>query len=365
MADSMNTPKTLIGVFASHDNETKNIALKKILETCANDSHLRELLSQFRLVFTGGTYERLFNGQRIHETRPGGQPYQLDADTQVFLKRECTIVKLPAAAQGGVTLLASLVTQRKVSILWPFLTPLTAHCYAPENQALLRLGDYWHAKRLMNTGSVIEWIKTEAEYDIPLNRQKLPLTIELADKDTRETKRLGNERGVVYLDTHSEAPPDFRACTLSGDWSKVTVALISHDDMKTRMAEFVLDYERELCKFKRVLATGTTGKLAEESAPSLAKAGKVHRYHSGPKGGDIEIATEILLGKCHVVIFFIDPLHPHPHTDDIRVVFGACMINDDVRMLSNEAQARYWMDRVVRAAPRRDAGNLKATSAAE
>lgn len=361
MSDSTAQEKTLIGIFASHDNEEKNVALKNVLEWCATDEQARRLLSQFRLVFTGGTYERLFNGRMIHEPRIGPHPYQLDKKTQAFLKEECSVVKLPPAPEGGVTILSSLVTQRKISILWPFLTPLTAHCYTPENQALLRLGDYWHAKRLMNTGSAKEWIKTEAEYDITLNRQKLPLTITFADGTERQTRLLGNETGVVYLDLDKDAFPDFKTCMLSGDWSNVTIALISHDDMKTRMAEFVLDYERELCKFKSILATGTTGRIAKESAPSLAAKSKVHRYNSGPKGGDIEIATEILAGKCHVVIFFIDPLHPHPHTDDIRVVFGACMINDDVRMLSNEAQARYWMDRVVRAAPRHETGDIQAT----
>lgn len=115
--------------------------------------------------------------------------------------------------------------------------------------------------------------------------------------------------------------------------------------MKGKMLDFVIDYEQELGKFRCVLATGTTGRLVQEAAPSLSK--KVHLYHSGPKGGDVEIATEILFG-CDVVIFLIDPLHPHPHTDDIKVVFGACMINNQVRMLSNEVQARDWIDRLVR-----------------
>lgn len=127
---------------------------------------------------------------------------------------------------------------------------------------------------------------------------------------------------------------------------KAVVALISHDAMKDRMIDFVLDYEHELAKFKAIVATGTTGKLIQEASPLLAN--NVKRYHSGPKGGDIEIATEILSGGCHLIIFFVDPLHPHPHIEDIRTVFGACMINDEVRVLSNEIEARDWMDRVVR-----------------
>ncbi|MBE0635660.1 methylglyoxal synthase, partial [Candidatus Bipolaricaulota bacterium] len=70
----------------------------------------------------------------------------------------------------------------------------------------------------------------------------------------------------------------------------------------------------------------------------------IYRYHSGPKGGDVEIATEVLFGNCQVVVFFVDPLRPHPHTDDIRVVFAACMLQDEVRMFSNERQAREWFE---------------------
>ena len=70
--------------------------------------------------------------------------------------------------------------------------------------------------------------------------------------------------------------------------------------------------------------------------------------NSGPLGGDIEIAVEVLFDQCDVIIFFVDPLHPHPHTDDIRVVFAAAMRTPTVRVLANEMQAREWMDRVVR-----------------
>ncbi|MCJ7515474.1 MAG: methylglyoxal synthase [Dehalococcoidia bacterium] len=125
-----------------------------------------------------------------------------------------------------------------------------------------------------------------------------------------------------------------------------TIALIAHDAMKERMIEFATEYENELSAFGRILATGTTGREVEAATRKLG--GKIFRCRSGPKGGDVEIATEILYGRCDVVIFFIDPLHPHPHIEDIRVVFGACMTEDEVRMLTNEVQARKWMDEVVR-----------------
>lgn len=112
------------------------------------------------------------------------------------------------------------------------------------------------------------------------------------------------------------------------------------------MVDFAIEYERELSSFGRILSTGTTGREVEEAARKLR--GKIKRCRSGPKGGDMEIATEILYGRCDIVIFFIDPLHPHRHSDDIRVVFAACMLHNEVRMLTNELQAREWMGEVVR-----------------
>jgi methylglyoxal synthase len=125
-----------------------------------------------------------------------------------------------------------------------------------------------------------------------------------------------------------------------------TIALIAHDEMKPRMVDFAIDNEHILARFGRILTTGTTGQAVANATHTLGP--KIYRYHSGPKGGDIEIATEILFGRCHVVVFLVDPLHSHAHIEDIRVVFGACMIQDHVRMLTNEMQAREWIERVAR-----------------
>ena len=135
-----------------------------------------------------------------------------------------------------------------------------------------------------------------------------------------------------------EARPEKADWTLSG----ATIAVIAHDQMKERMLEFVTDYEQDLGHVSRILATGTTGRHIQDAAPLLEK--KVYRYHSGPKGGDIQIATEILMGECDVVFFFVDPLHPHAHIDDIRVVFGACMARKNVGIFTSEVHAREWME---------------------
>ena len=332
--------RTFIALLASHDDVSKNNALARLI-----DMHYEErpdLLKQFRFVFTGGTFDRVIEGTE----RPRIQP--VSEETKEFLFKDCGVIRLPSRTEGGVTILAYLIAQRKVSIIWPFLTPLTTHWLNPENLALIRLCDQWHVKKLMNTGSVTGWVKKEAGKDVRRNLQDWPPRLKLGG--TKTTLGLNHYGDQCYKMVPPEAVlkestqfPDL--FTIKGR-KNATVALIAHDEMKTRMLDFAVDYEQELSQFSHILTTGTTGRLVEEIAPSLEKL--VYRYHSGPKGGDVEIATEVLFGKCHVVIFFVDPLHPHPHIEDIRVVFGACMIQDDVRMLSNEMQAREWIDTVVK-----------------
>ena len=343
--------KTLIAVLASHDSRTKNKALRDVLEDAFMNTRMKRLLSRFRFVLTGGTYGRLFHGDPVDGQSKAEIEHELSRKTKTFLQKQCGIIRLPVTDKGGVTILASLITQRKVSILWPFFSSLTTHLLNPENLALLRLADQWRVKKLMNSGSVNEWLLCEADRDVHLNMQPesfevgFPSGVRLIpspDEDHKKEYHTLQRSGVNppwNLDCKTKKLPDKAL-------ENAVIALISHDEMKHRMIDFVIDYEHELVKFKSILTTGTTGKLVSEAVPALSE--KVKRYHSGPKGGDIEIAAEILYGGCSAVIFFVDPLHPHPHVEDIRVVFGACMIQNEVRMLSNEMQARAWMDRRIR-----------------
>ncbi|MGB7061788.1 MAG: methylglyoxal synthase [Candidatus Zixiibacteriota bacterium] len=348
MSQVRNKEKTLIGVLASHDSKERNETLADVFREAYQN---RDLLRKFGFIFTGGTYERLILGHQTHGATTTQVRHRLGYDIANFLHNECGIIRLPPTEEGGVTMLSCLITQRKVSIVWAFLSPLTAHLLFPENLALLRLSDQWRVKKLMNKASVTEWLKAEAERDENFNLQPVPFTVTFEGSGLivtcGEADQKWNKPSVSH--DHYDVPDLIEARDekrLDEELKKTVIALISHDEMKNRMLDFVIDYEHELAKFKSIVATGTTGKLIQDASPKLAD--KVRRYHSGPKGGDIEIATEILCGGCHVVIFFVDPLHPHPHIEDIRGVFGACMINDDVRLLSNEIQARAWMDRMIR-----------------
>lgn len=348
--------KTMIGVLTSRDEEdpggrNKNTALVALFNQFYSDLTVRDKLKRFAFVFTGGTYDRVILGSARDS---GVMP--VDSRTKDWLEGECGVIRLPTGQEGGVTVLGYLVAQHVVSILWIFLSPLTMHWLRPENLALLRLCDHLHAKTLLNSGSVEEWVATEAGRDANRNQRNWPLGLIRLEGSEIDIPIRQVRTQYYKMETPQEMCADLEFPDLSDAQSRseTIIALIAHDDMKPKMADFASDYEEELLHFGRILTTGTTGKLVGDSALRLGRYRKknggdyVFRYRSGPKGGDIEIATEVLYGNCHVVIFFVDPLHPHPHIDDIRVVFGACMRQDKVRMLSHEIQAREWMDRVVR-----------------
>lgn len=321
--------KTLIGVLASRDDTKINETLMSLFVYYFNHAS-RSRLEEFRFIFTGGTYDRLFFGDEAL-----GIP-ALDPPVRAWLEDECGVIRLHPANEGGVIALSYLISQRHCSIVWPFFASQETHWLRPENLAFMRLCDQWHVKRLMNRGSVMVWFDHEADADANRNLQQGSVS-----------ERLGLAQPFSKSACSLKSKPTGAWKGTTTKFNQMTIALIAHDEMKGRMTEFAIDHEAELIKFKTILATGTTGReVAAATSKEIDK--RMVRCHSGPKGGDIEIATAILQGKCDIVIFFVDPLKPHPHIEDIRVVFQSCMVKDQVVMITNEMHAREFMSRVVR-----------------
>lgn len=332
--------KTLIGVLASHDDVKPNDDLASLFKFCYFRPETRRSLQGFHFVFTGGTHDRLFYG----DSKLGFRP--LPRDVAKWLERDCGKTRLPATRQGGVILLSYLITQKQCSIVWPFYAPNANHWQRIENQAFMRLCDQSHVKRLMNIGSVLTWAEYEAGTDAKRNLQLCPPRLQLK----RTAGKDGDVEFLSFLAPRAKPLRGDEGVALSSQpkaLADMTIALIAHDGMKARMVDFAADHEPELARFGTILATGTTGREVA-AATSRTIEERMIRFHSGPKGGDIEIATMILYGLCDVVIFFVDPLNPHAHIDDIRVVFQACMESDQVLMITNEMHARDFMARTVR-----------------
>ena len=94
----------------------------------------------------------------------------------------------------------------------------------------------------------------------------------------------------------------------------MNIALIAHDKKKDDMIRFTTAY-KETLKAHSLFATGTTG-LKIMEATGL----EVHRFQSGPLGGDQEIGAMIAKNKMDMIIFFRDPLTAQPHEPDVTAL---------------------------------------------
>jgi methylglyoxal synthase len=125
------------------------------------------------------------------------------------------------------------------------------------------------------------------------------------------------------------------------------IALVAHDEMKADIIEWV-EWNRELLTPHRLVCTGTTGKLVEET---LIKAGldKKHKSHdsleivrlkSGPLGGDQQLGAMISDGKIDVLIFFWDPMGQQAHDVDVKALLRIAVLYN-IPTASNRTSADF------------------------
>lgn len=117
----------------------------------------------------------------------------------------------------------------------------------------------------------------------------------------------------------------------------MNIALIAHDKKKPSMIEFVEKYEKKLMKHN-LYGTGTTGKKIMEHTDL-----QVHRFLSGPFGGDQQIGAKIATGEMDLVIFFRDPLTAQPHEPDVTALMRLCDVHN-IPLASNMEAARLMME---------------------
>lgn len=100
------------------------------------------------------------------------------------------------------------------------------------------------------------------------------------------------------------------------------IALIAHDKKKDDMIKIAVAY-REIFAKHELFATGTTG-LRIIEATGL----DVHRYKSGPLGGDQQIGAAISDDRMDLVLFLRDPLTAQPHEPDVSALLRLCDVYD-------------------------------------
>lgn len=130
------------------------------------------------------------------------------------------------------------------------------------------------------------------------------------------------------------------------DISKHRLALIAHDALKAQMVEFAADNFDLLSRSATRVATGTTGQRLNELAWSRGwplTTPWVHRYLSGPLGGDAQIAELVLDQRCDKVLFFEDPHVARQHEADIQLLERAvCSVTRHATCANSPAMARRW-----------------------
>lgn len=100
------------------------------------------------------------------------------------------------------------------------------------------------------------------------------------------------------------------------------IAVIAHDKKKDDLVELLMDYI-PLLEDHELYATGTTGKVVQETTGL-----DVHRFKSGPLGGDQQIGAYVSDEKIDMVLFIRDPLTAQPHEPDVSALMRLCAVYD-------------------------------------
>lgn len=114
------------------------------------------------------------------------------------------------------------------------------------------------------------------------------------------------------------------------------IALIAHDHRKKDLIDWC-DFNAGSLKAHNLFGTGTTGKMISE------KVGlDVHRFNSGPLGGDLQIGAAIADNEIDMMIFFWDPLQAQPHDVDVKALLRIGVLYN-IPMACNRSSADFMI----------------------
>ncbi len=101
------------------------------------------------------------------------------------------------------------------------------------------------------------------------------------------------------------------------------IALIAHDTKKDALVAWAKRWERWLAEHT-LLGTGSSATAVEHACPSL----QVERLKGGPEGGDMQVGARIVEGAVDALVFFPDPMNPHPHEADFQALIRVALLVD-------------------------------------
>jgi len=137
-----------------------------------------------------------------------------------------------------------------------------------------------------------------------------------------------------------EMDPEFDSMFGSKDMR--LMALVSHNNMKHAMKQFVMANKNVLKKF-RLTGTNTTVSMLKEVFGDDPEVTYGPSCKSGPLGGDAQLVAMAVTGQLGGCIFFIDPMDAHPHSADIECLVRQGNVHN-ILMMNNPSTAHVCLN---------------------
>ena len=122
------------------------------------------------------------------------------------------------------------------------------------------------------------------------------------------------------------------------------IALVAHDNRKQDMIEWV-EWNFEILIDHKLICTGTTGRLVEEALTEKMLIDKIDTKLNIAKlksGGDQQLGALIFDNKVDLMIFFWDPMQPHPHDVDVKALLRISVLYN-IPMACNRSTADFMI----------------------